>query len=139
MVILFLADHFPRATSTPRNAQPVINSEARKNGGQEDDKDSIDEAKRLSTSSDLTQVSTTDISSHGDDLENELIDRAALNKNLQNNALEHSQKSIALSDVILEESSVGKKSETNEGFPPPVPTSLPPSLDMDGKNNKSSS
>ena len=124
--------------------------------GDQDGKDS-NEAKRQSTSSTLTQVSTIDISSHGDELENdeeeeeeeeELIDAAALNKNLQRHAAaaasaavlgqQQSQKSIALSDVVLEEASLedvsmtsgrgGRKGEV----PPPIPSSPPPSLETEG-------
>lgn len=112
---------------------------ARQNGDQ-DGKDSNDDeaAKRFSTSSELTQVSTTDISSHGDDLETELIDQVALNKNLQRHTSEHSQKSIALSDVVLEDATaaVTRKGDTNNEasfsfLPPPVPTSPPPSLETE--------
>lgn len=127
----------PKATSTPRGAQPVVDTGARQNGDH-DDKDSNDgEAKRFSTSSELTQISTTDSSSNGDDLENELIDQAVLNKNLKRHISEQSQKSISLSDVESEDaSSAGsRKGDSNEAafsfLPPPVPTSSPPSLDAD--------
>ena len=122
------------ATSTPRSAQPVEDVGARQNGDHEEGRDSNDEAKRLSTSSELTQISTTDISSHGDDLDNELIDQAELNKNLRRAAGERSQNSVALSDVVLEEASLGRKGEIAEAsldFPPPVPTTPPPSLSLD--------
>ena len=136
ILLLCYAKHAdPVATSTPRSAQPVVDIGARQNGDQ-DGKDS-NEAKRQSTSSTLTQVSTTDISSHGDELENddELIDAVALNKNLQKHAREReqSQKSIALSDVVLEEASVASGEGGRKGeVPPPVPTSPPPSLEMEG-------
>lgn len=137
---LSLVTSDPRATSTPiRGAQPVVDVGARQNGDQ-DGKDSNDDeaARRFSTSSELTQVSTTDISSHGDDLEqNELIDQVTLNKNLQRHASEQSQKSIALSDVVLEDATasearqLGDTNETALSFlgPPPVPMSPPPSLE----------
>lgn len=141
-----ITENLPVATSTPRSAQPVVDSGARQNGYHEG-KDSEDEAKRLSTSSELTQVSTTDISSHGDELEYEMIDQVALNKNLQRQAREQSQNSVALSDVVLEEASlsssrgVGKRemAEASFGFPPPIPTSPPPSLEPEGKNEETNS
>ncbi len=123
----------PVATSTPRSAQPVVDVGAGQNGDH-DGKDS-NEAKRQSTSSTLTQISTTDISSHGDELENddELIDAVVLNKNLQRHAREQSQKSLALSDVVLEEASAASGAEGRRGeIPPPIPTSPPPSLEMEG-------
>lgn len=134
---LAIADKLPVATSTPRSAQPVVDSGARQNGDQEGRDSNEDEAKRLSTSSELTQVSTTDISSHGDDLDNEMIDQAALNKNLQKHAREQSQNSVALSDVVLEEASAskGEMVEVSLGIPPPVPTSPPPSAETEGKMN----
>lgn len=111
---------------------------ARQNGDQDGKDSNDDEARRFSTSSELTQVSTTDVSSHGDDLEqNELIDQMALNKNLQRHASEQSQKSIALSDVVLEDATVSgtRQGDTNETalsfLPPPVPTSPPPSLEAE--------
>lgn len=129
---LYVSD-LPKATSTPRSAQPVVDTGARQNGDH-DDKDD-DEAKRFSTSSELTQISTTDVSSHGDDLENELIDQAALNKNLKRHVSEQSQKSIALSDVVLEEATATGSVSNNETalsfLPPPVPTSPPPSLEAE--------
>lgn len=127
-------DNLPRATSTPRSAQPVVDSEARQNSDHDGNDLNGDEAKRFSTSSELTQVSTTDVSSHGDDLENELIDQAALNRNLQRHALEQSQKSIALSDVVLEDATMGGRASAGDNHsPPPVPTSPPPSLEVEGK------
>lgn len=125
------------ATSTPRGAQPEEDFGARQNGDSEGNAFNEDEAKRLSTSSELTQVSTTDISSHGDELENEMIDRVTLNKNLQEvGSGVHSPNSVALSDVVLEEASLSRRGEMAEaslGYPPPIPTSPPPSLEPEGK------
>ena len=111
---------------------------ARQNGYHDGKDSNDDEARRFSTSSELTQVSTTDISSHGDDLDqNELIDQVALNKNLQRHTSEQSQKSIALSDVVLEEATASgvRQVDINETalsfLPPPVPTSPPPSLETE--------
>lgn len=108
---------------------------ARQNGDYDGKDSNDDEARRFSTSSELTQVSTTDISSHGDDLEqNDLIDQVALNKNLQRHTSEQSQKSIALSDVVLEEATASgmRQEDTALSFlPPPVPTSPPPSLETE--------
>ncbi len=109
------------ATSTPRGAEPVIDMGAYRNGDYEGNEPNEEKAKRLSTSSELTQVSTTDISSHGDDLDDEIIDPVALNINLQNH-----QKSIALSDI-----EVKMDSWLQDSQPPPPPTSPPPSLDDD--------
>ena len=131
----------PVATSTPRSAQPEVESGAGQNGSYEGKGFDEDEAKRLSTSSELTQVSTTDMSSHGDDLENEIIDQVALNKNLKRHATppKDQSQSIALSDVVLEEASLGhaprkagEMAEPSLGLPPPVPSSPPPSLEAEG-------
>ena len=114
----------------------MVDSEARRNGDHDGNDSNGDEAKRFSTSSELTQVSTTDISSHGDDLESELIDQAALSRNLQRHASEQSQKSIALSDVVLEDATMGGSASAGYAenhSPPPVPTSPPPSLEVEGK------
>lgn len=119
----------PRATSTPRSAQPVVETGARQNGDHRDSNE--DEAKRFSTSSEFTQVSTTDISSHGDDLDNELIDQVTLNKNLQRHVSDQSQRSIAaLSDVVLEDTTSAVA--TLSFLPPPIPTSPPPDLETEG-------
>ena len=115
----------------------MVDTGARQNGDHDGKNSNEDEARRYSTSSELTQVSTTDISSHGDDLDNELIDQAALNKNLQRHMSEHSQKSIALSDVVIEDVGTPKKSSNEASLsflPPPVPTSPPPSLEPEGRS-----
>ena len=78
----------------------------------------------------MTEVSVTDSSSHGDDLDNELMDQVALNKNLQRHCMEQSPRSIALSDVQVE-----VEHGTTGDPPPPVPNSPPPSLEVEGENN----
>ena len=125
----YFLDNAPKATSTPRGADPVTDTGASQNGHQDGKEPDEDEAKRFSTSSELTQVtvSTTDLSSHGDELE--IIDQKALSKNLQKYAVDRSQTtSIALSDVVVEMEHEGDTGE----FPPPIPNSSPPSLEMEG-------
>ena len=96
-------------TSTPiREDQVVKGMEDGHNNGGKGDEQGGREAKRISISSDFTQVSTTDISNHGDILEN----------NRTVNHVMEPHKILIPSDIMVE-----------LDVPPPVPSTPPPSLD----------
>lgn len=111
VIIAGVSDYsVPRATSTPRREDPVVTGDSQSSGGEDGELDR--KARRLSSSSELTQVSNTDVSSNEDDLDNERPVNHVLDP----------YKTLTPSDV---------KVELDQ--PPPVPSTPPPSLDASGK------
>ena len=137
----------PVATSTPRgpvaaaekDSDPQLPSEKNETVG------GASNTRPSSASSELTQISTTDISSH-DDLDDDDEDIAenfdrqllALNTNMNNTRqvaapiVTSPQSGITqLSDVVVSMDNHARSD--SEGSPPPPPTSAPPALDHDGE------
>ena len=130
----------PVATSTPRGVgvEDHFNTSA-------DSNERDVNTRRSSTSSDLTQISTTDISSHGDRDDHEDEDKDVTPKNISetsprsqtyvssmaSSGSERSRELTAkLSDVEVSLEGVSHLRSVSDS-PPPLPLSPPPSLDID--------
>jgi hypothetical protein len=139
-----MSDH-PVATSTPRGEEEPNTS------GEGTERDI--NTRPSSASSDLTQISTTDISSHGDREDDEEDERDLTPSHVTDTSHHHSRKYISsghtssgsgpsesreltakLSDVevSLEGGVNVTRLKSSSESPPPLPLSPPPSLDDTG-------
>lgn len=125
----------PVATSTPR-ADGHLNTSV-------DSTERDNNTRPSSASSDLTQISTTDISSHGD-RDDDNLDNDVTHRNLSPQSQKYISTAVSsgsgeltakLSDVELSlEGAAGNvsHSRSNSDPPPPLPSSPPPNLDDSG-------
>ena len=140
-----MSDH-PVATSTPRGEDELNTS------GEGTERDI--NTRPSSASSDLTQISTTDISSHGDREDDEEDERYLTPSNVTDTRHLHSRKYVSsghtssgsgrsesreltakLSDVEVSLEGVTHLKSSSES-PPPLPLSPPPALDDTGTINR---